>query len=80
MFVDEPGQHTDVVLAAFLAVFLLTIIAGLLYVLRHLPKPREPAEPHYDRFDALLLLVLNGGRPWGRRRDDDEKDTEPPTV
>lgn len=75
----RTGNHTDVVLAAFLTVFLLAIVAGLVYVLRQLLKPREPAEPHYDRFDALLLLVLNGGRPWARRRDDTD-DSEPPIV
>ena len=80
VFADEPGHHTDVVLAVFLTVLLLTIVAGLVYVLRHLPTPRERAEPHNDRFDALLLLVLNGGRPWGRRPDEGERDTEPPTV
>jgi hypothetical protein len=69
-----------VVLAAFLTVFLLTIVAGFVYVLRHLPKPGEPVEPHYDRFDALLVLVVNGGRPWSRRREKDEREGEPPTV
>jgi hypothetical protein len=52
------------VAVVFLARVFVPVVASFVCFLLHLPKADELVQSRYDRFDALLQLMLNGGRPW----------------